>query len=142
MSKFYQNWKNVIPVFVAIALLLTACGGSGSKNVTVNITLNEFSIASSLTTFSQGVTYHFVIVNKGSANHEFRIMPPDPNSSMSTDQINTATLASIGSTDLPAGATKTLDYTFTKAYPAGALEFACHMPDHYESGMHLAIVVN
>jgi len=37
---------------------------------------------------------------------------------MSTDQINTATLASIGSTDLPAGATKTLDYTFTKAYPA------------------------
>jgi uncharacterized cupredoxin-like copper-binding protein len=34
-----------------------------------------------------------------------------------------------------------MDYTFTKAYPAGTLEFACHLSGHYEAGMHLPITV-
>jgi uncharacterized cupredoxin-like copper-binding protein len=61
---------------------------------------------------------------------------------MSDSQAKDAALAGFAASDLPAGSSKTFDYTFTKAYPAGALEFACHVSGHYDSGMHTAIVVN
>jgi len=37
------------------------------------------------------------------------------------------------------GETKTLDYTFTQSNAGKQLEFACHLPGHYEAGMHQAI---
>jgi uncharacterized cupredoxin-like copper-binding protein len=135
------NWKPKITSIVIFALVLTACSSSGSKTVTVNITLNEFTIESSTTTFTQGTVYHFVVTNKGTVNHEIRIMPPET-TNMTDQEIEEATLASLSGNDLPPGATKSFDYTFTKAYPAGTLEFACHLTDHYESGMHVPIVVN
>jgi uncharacterized cupredoxin-like copper-binding protein len=132
-------------VFLLVAgLILTACSGNGSsassQSNDVTITATDFKFDSSVTTFKQGVTYHFIVTNKGSVNHEFRIMPPGPNT-LSTDQVSSMSLAAITSDQLTPGTTKTVDYTFTKAYPAGALEFACHTPGHYEAGMHLPIVV-
>ena len=47
----------------------------------------------------------------------------------------------IEESDLQAGAKQTIDYTFTQAYPTGTLEMACHLPDHYERGMHLPVIV-
>lgn len=44
--------------------------------------------------------------------------------------------------DIPVGTTKTVDYTFTQSEPQGQLEFACHLPGHYEAGMKLAVTVN
>ena len=121
----------------------SAASGSSSASgsaVDVQVTLTEFSITSSLTTFKVGTPYHFVVTNKGTAPHEFQIMPP-ATGTLTQDQITAMSLAGIGQADLTAGATKTLDYTFTQAYPQGALEFACHLPGHYEAGMHLPIVV-
>ena len=63
-------------------------------------------------------------------------------SSQSTqEQITSATLAYVDQSQLQPGQTATLDYTFTQAYPAGQLEFACHLPGHYDAGMHLGITV-
>jgi uncharacterized cupredoxin-like copper-binding protein len=141
MFKQNQSWKMAATLLMVGVLVLTACSSSGSKNVTVNITVTEFSITSSLTTFTQGVAYHFVVKNNGSVNHEIRIMPPME--ATSTDQqVQNATLVSLSGTDLTPGSSKSFDYTFTKAYPAGTLELACHLPSHYESGMHLPITVN
>jgi uncharacterized cupredoxin-like copper-binding protein len=133
-----------IMVFLA-AFILAACGGSSSSTNSseVQISLAEFSISSSLTTFKVGVPYHFVVTNKGSMEHEIYIMPPTT-SNMSTDQIAAATraaLAGIAADKLPAGATQSFDYTFTQAYPSGSMEFACHLTGHYEAGMLQPIVV-
>jgi len=50
-------------------------------------------------------------------------------------------LAMIEEDELPSGATKTLDYTFTEPAPDGTLEFVCHVEGHYEAGMRLPITV-
>jgi len=126
------------------ALLLAGCSGgaSGSTSpVEVQVKLTEFQITSSLTTFTVGVPYHFIVTNSGTVAHEFQIMPP-ASGQLTQDQIQKMSLAGLSKDDLPAGATKELDYTFTQAYAQGALELACHLPGHYEAGMHISIVVN
>ncbi len=141
------NSVRKLSLFILIVLVsgfvLSACGSSPSGSsgpVTVKVTLTDFMISSSLTDFSQNVPYHFEVTNNGSTAHEFEIMPPETGT-LTADQIKSLSLAGITSDQLAPGATKTLDYTFTKAYPAGTLEFACHLPGHYEAGMHIPITV-
>ena len=85
----------------------------------VNITLSEFKIESSLTTFQAGVPYHFIITNKGVIPHE-------------------TNFANLNAAEVPVGATKTLDVTFPQAGPQ---EFACHLPGHYQVGMKLPVTI-
>lgn len=142
MSSVNRKWWGVIVLLLLASLLLGACGGSSGNQgpVTVNVTLTEFKITSSLDTFKVGVPYHFVVTNKGTVAHEFYIMPPK-SGQLSQAQVKQDALAGIPQEQLPAGQTATLDYTFTKAAPTGTLEFACHLPGHYEAGMHLPITV-
>jgi uncharacterized cupredoxin-like copper-binding protein len=145
MSKSFQHIVRFVPLMVLAVAVLAACGGGGGaasgSPVQVQVTLTDFKIDSSLTTFSVGVPYHFVVTNKGAVAHEFVIMPPEQGTQGSETQLPSTALAGILGKDLTPGATKTLDYTFTKAAPAGSLEFACHLPGHYEAGMHTPIVV-
>jgi uncharacterized cupredoxin-like copper-binding protein len=143
MIRDTRSFKLFIVLMLVAGLGLSACSSkpaASNSPVDVQITLTEFKITSSLTTFKAGVPYHFVVTNNGSASHEFQIMPPT-DAQLTQDQIHQMRLAGLDQTDLPAGATATLDYTFTKAYPSGSLEFACHLPGHYEAGMHLPIEV-
>jgi uncharacterized cupredoxin-like copper-binding protein len=138
--------SNLLWLSILIATIgLASCGGgqgaAPNSPVNVQITLTEFKITSSMATFTVGTPYHFEVTNNGNSPHEFQIMPP-ATGKLTQDQVNKMALAGLGQNDLPAGATKTLDYTFTQAYPQGALEFACHLPGHYEGGMHVPIVVN
>ena len=136
-------FKKVLIVMVLAGLLLTACGGSKTKEV--KITLREFGIESSITDFQTGVPYRFVVINEGSVEHEIMIMPPVmPDSmgmAMDMGEMDKMALVMIEASDLPAGASASFDYTFTKSAPDGSLEFACHTPGHYEAGMKLPIVV-
>ena len=138
MSRISSRFIIAFSLVVILSTLVAACGAGpaagGTQPVTVQVTLTDFKVDSSLTTFSVGVPYHFVVTNKGTQAHEFYIMAPTSTSTSSA-------LAGISGQDLQAGASKTLDYTFTKAAPAGTLEFACHLPGHYDAGMHLPIVV-
>lgn len=143
MSRTKQRFTLTASLLIVLSAVLAACSGSsgGSKQpVTVNVTLSEFKVDSSLTTFSVGVPYHFVVVNQGGAPHELLIMAPT-NDPATLDAARKAALVTLTTQDLPIGATKTVDYTFTQAAPAGTLELACHLPGHYEAGMHTAIVV-
>jgi uncharacterized cupredoxin-like copper-binding protein len=135
MTKTTKRSTLLLASLVILSTVLAACGSSGGSSgaTTVQITLTDFGVQSSLTTFSVGVPYHFVIANKGAVAHQLLIMSPtgDPKQALLT----------VGENDLQAGASKAVDYTFTAAAPAGTLEFACHITGHYEAGMHLPIVV-
>jgi uncharacterized cupredoxin-like copper-binding protein len=128
----------LLAMFASVAL--AACGGSPGGPVTVNVTATEYKFESSRTIFSVGVPYHFVVTNKGTMEHEFMIIKPEPATTPS-DQLDADALAHIEETDLQPGKTVTVDYTFTQPYATGTLEFACHLAGHYEQGMHLAITV-
>ncbi len=147
MSKSFQHIARFVPLMVLVAAVLVACGGGGAGGAasgnatTVTVTLTDFKVDSSLTDFSVGVPYHFVVTNKGAVAHELVIMPPEQGAQGSESQLPPTALAGIMGKDLASGATQTLDYTFTKAAPAGSLEFACHLPGHYEAGMHTPITV-
>ncbi|NOY98436.1 MAG: hypothetical protein GXP40_04395 [Chloroflexi bacterium] len=136
----------IAAVFVVSALALTACGSAGANTpdvVEVQVTLTEFAFESSITTFEVGVPYRFVITNKGAIPHELMIIPKLDKSASDADMeaIDELALAVVEEDELPAGATATLDYTFTEPADSGKLEFACYLPGHYESGMYLPITV-
>ena len=138
MFRSLRSRSLLVTLFVVLPLVLAACGGSsstgggptsGSTNVTV--TLTEFKVDSSLATFTQGTAYHFTIKNAGKVPHEWLIINPgDTNAANS--------IFGVKQDQLLAGATVTVDYTFTKA---GSFEFACLLPGHYEQGMHTAVTV-
>lgn len=126
---------------VGFAVALAACSGSAPKQpVTITVTAKDFSFEASQTTFQVGVPYHFVVTNKGTVQHEFMIIKPEPAGTDST-QLDSEAIVHIEEDDLNPGETHSIDYTFTKPYPSGTLEIACHMPGHYENGMHLPIEV-
>ena len=132
---------------------VAACGSSNNSDSStktnptvqkqiVQVTLIEYKITSSLTTFHVGVPYHFVVSNKGTIPHEFMIMPP-MSDNMSMASMDSAALVFIPI--LTPGQTRTIDYTFAK--PDAHLEIACHFSgrqandSHYALGMHLSIIV-
>ncbi|MGA2820634.1 MAG: hypothetical protein ABSF61_08265 [Anaerolineales bacterium] len=125
------------------ALILTACGGAGtsSKGTEVDVTLQDYSITSSATSFQVGVPYDFVVSNKGALTHQLDIMPPTGVGPVSEQDVQKELVAGIDRSGIDPGKTVRFQYTFTKAYPQGQLEMACHLEGHYEAGMHLSITV-
>jgi uncharacterized cupredoxin-like copper-binding protein len=136
-----KQWKlAAIGLWLATSFL-TGCSGAGSKGpVDVKVTLTEFKIESSTTAFKVGVPYHFSITNNGAIAHEFMIAPVVQSGSSGSAQ-TPVPLAQVDGGQLQPGQTATLDYTFTAPATAGTLELACHLPGHYESGMHIPITV-
>lgn len=133
----------VLTISVLMFSLISACSNassSGTEPVEVKVTAGDFYFKSSLTSFEQGVPYHFVVTNEGSVPHEFMILKPMPTTS-DMEEMDQQALAHIEEDDLQPGQTASVDYTFTQAYPSGTLEFSCHLPAHYEQGMVLGIEV-
>lgn len=128
----------ILLVLLGLIIPLAACGNTANAK-DVQITLTDHDITSSITTFSQNTPYHFTITNKGLQQHELMIAPPIMNNNMSMDAMDKMALAHIS--NINSGEATALDDTFTQKYPAGKLELACHMLDHYQKGMHLGIVV-
>ncbi len=135
---------------VLLILFLAACGGAGttaSSGTTqganeVQITENEYTITSSVSTFTAGTPYHFVVKNAGNATHEFMIMPKDEGSmgTMSMDHMDGLALANAN--DINAGETKTIDYTFPNSTKGSHPQFVCYTGDHYDKGMKLNVNVS
>jgi len=114
-------------------------GPAGSQEVSV--TLSDFKVSASTTTFSPGMPYHFVVTNNGKMAHEFMILPPLAGmGSMSMDDLHKQSLVMIES--IAPGESKTVDVTFPSSSVGSSLELACHLPGHYEAGMKLPITVS
>lgn len=122
----------------------TGPGQPGPTNAgKVHITLSDFRITSSLMTFTAGMPYHFTVTNEGKAVHELMLMSTAMKtmnmSGMPMNTMNQMALASLEG--LNPGETKTFDYTFVLSVTGPHPEFSCHLPGHYEMGMHLDITV-
>ena len=122
-----------LTVLVCLALA-AACKPTPTPPVAVQVTLTEMQLAPSITSFKVGQPYAFTIVNNGTQVHELRISPP-----MSAGISAMNDFAGVAS--VQPGASTSFTYTFTQAYAVGGLEFACHLPGHYEGGMHTLITV-
>lgn len=110
-------------------------------SIPVQITETDFHIASSVTSFVPGKTYHFIVTNQGKVMHEFMIMPRVMSNmqGMSMADMDKAALAHLDRID--PGETQTLDYTFPASVAGTHPEFACYVAGHYEAGMKLEVTV-
>ncbi len=111
-----------------------------SGGTQVNVTLADFTISSSLTTFKAGVPYTFVIKNTGSHAHNFNIAQPVAVSG-SLDASLASALVVVTQQNLPIGGGTTVQYTFPASAVGTPLEMSCLIPKHYEAGMRLAVTV-
>ena len=144
----YRNSRLTCGVILALlVLVLAACGGSttspgssGAHQVQVNET--DFKIVSSVTTFTPGTSYHFVVTNHGQTAHEFMIMPKAEGSMSGMPMGNMDAMALAKVDNIAPGQTKTLDYTFPASAAGSHPQFACYYPGHYEAGMKLDVSVN
>lgn len=146
----------LLSVIVATLLFLTACGtpasaaqgavntGSSGQSAAgateVDVTLGDYTIQSSLTTFKVGVPYKFVIINNGSHQHDFNISTPVDKTG-SVDASLKSALLTVSQDKLPIGGGTTVVYTFPASAAGQDLEFSCLIRLHYEKGMRLAITV-
>lgn len=144
----YRNSRLTCGVILALlVLVLAACGGSttspgssGAQQVQVNET--DFKIVSSVTTFTPGTSYHFVVTNHGQTAHEFMIMPKAEGSMSGMPMGNMDAMALAKVDNIAPGQTKTLDYTFPASAAGSHPQFACYYPGHYEAVMKLDVSVN
>lgn len=116
-------------------IVLPGCStadGIGSRQV--RVTLTEFSVQASARSVVAGVPYRLRIVNRGQVNHELRIAPPGVRGG--PDEI-----ASVDEMILQPGATHSIEVTFPESARGTEVEIACHLPAHYEFGMHLGVRV-
>jgi uncharacterized cupredoxin-like copper-binding protein len=139
---------NLIGLFTLALLLLSACGGregstAGPSTNAVQVQVKEadFTINSSVTNFTPGTTYHFVVTNSGTTTHEFMIMPKAEGnmSGMPMSGMDKMALASIDT--INPGETKMLDYTFPSSTANSHPQFVCYLPGHYEAGMKQDVTV-
>ncbi len=138
---------------VMFMLILAACGSnttpSGSQqgqitptaSQTVQVTLSDNKVDSSLTTFTAGMPYHFVVTNTGQVAHQFVMIPMGMGMEhMSVDDMHHAALYMYDS--VAPGEIRTFDYTFAPSTAGQSFEFACGTQGHYEAGMQLPFMVN
>lgn len=138
--------KSMTALAVALALTTAACGapsqaGENGGPVEVRVTVTDFTIESSRTSFQSGVPYRFVVTNNGEVSHELMVVPPMAVGAMPMEKMHELALGVVDEDDLPPSSTQEMTLTFDKAYPSGKLEFACHVIGHYEAGMHTPITV-
>jgi predicted lipoprotein with Yx(FWY)xxD motif/uncharacterized cupredoxin-like copper-binding protein len=110
-----------------------AAAATPSADGNVAVTLKEFSVASSATSFKVGQPYTFTITNDGQYAHQIEIEPAGAIDQPLTANGQQAKIASIDP-----GKSQTLTWTFAKP---GAYQIACHRMDHYAKGMVVTIHV-
>jgi len=149
-----MKYRLVLGLFlVPFMLILAACGSSAapsgsqqgqttpSGSQTVQVTLSDTRVDSSLTTFTAGMPYHFVVTNTGQVAHQFVMIPMGMGMEhMSVDEMHHAALYMDDS--VAPGETRMFDYTFAPSVARQSLAFLCGTPGHYAAGMQLPFMVH
>ncbi len=131
LSVLFQLGASIAPGAASEATPASAAGQAAA--ITVEVTLADMTITSSLTTFKVGQPYDFVVTNVGAAEHEMVIEHRGDN-----DKPMEVGGQESEAADIEPGKTGTLTWTFTEP---GEYQLACHVPGHYEAGMVTPIEV-
>jgi uncharacterized cupredoxin-like copper-binding protein len=118
-------------VILALSLVLTACGGSGSSSGggnTLNVTMNEFKFDPADGTVTAGQQVTLNLTNSGTVEHSWVLMSKTISGSFTdADKANV-----LFSKTVPAGQKATVTFT---APAAGTYQVVCDVPGHFEAGM-------
>lgn len=115
-------------------------GKAGTVDRTVEVSMIETDDGEMLyeprdLSFEKGETVRFIITNTGYGEHEFVLDSTDENQKHKAlmEEFPEMEHADPNAIRLQPGESGEIVWTFTKA---GAFEYACLIPGHYESGMH------
>lgn len=113
-------------------------GNPADVTQTVNVVLNdEMKIVIDVKEIKRGETVRFVVANQGEGAHEFAV---GDTASQRAHAAMMKKMPDMKHEDDPAavtlapGETREIVWKFSRAVQ-GKLEFACHLPGHYEAGM-------
>jgi plastocyanin len=104
--------------------------GTAETPRVIRVVAGPDAFTPSAITVQRGETVRFEVTTMGHVGHEFMLGPAD---AVAADQAGWPEIADIGMMQ-----TRSLTYTFDGP---GPYAFACHVPGHYEAGMHGTIAV-
>lgn len=147
--------RRLIGVGVLLALLalsVAACGNDarganhqgslhpGSGDFTpVVVTLENYKIASNVTQFAHGHTYHFTVKNASTSVHDFVIAPPV--ASLSGGVNAALSIATVKYQNIQPGQQVSFDLDFSAPANGPGLEMASYYGNDYQQGMRTPILV-
>lgn len=109
----------------------------GPGDVTVRLDIEHSLFSPTSLRVVEGTRVRFVVVNGDPIHHELIVGPPDVHARH--ERGTEASHPSIpGEVTIDLGATAVTTYTFDEP---GTVEFACHLPGHYQHGMHGTVEV-
>ena len=128
---------------VALTLLVGAAaasrGAAARANAgTVHITIHYSSFAPDSLEVDPGETVRFVIRNTDPIDHEF-ILGDEHVQLVHEEGTEAHHAPRPGEVSVPAGETVVTTYTFPET--PGELIFGCHLPGHYDFGMHGSVAI-
>ena len=128
---------------VALTLLVGAAaasrGAAARANAgTVHITIHYSSFAPDSLEVDPGETVRFVIRNTYPIDHEF-ILGDEHVQLVHEEGTEAHHAPRPGEVSVPAGETVVTTYTFPES--PGELIFGCHLPGHYDFGMHGSVAI-
>jgi uncharacterized cupredoxin-like copper-binding protein len=104
----------------------------GPGTVTVEIDVEHSLFSADRLRVVEGTRVRFVVVNGDPINHELIVGPPDVHA-RHAQGTETEHPSIPGEVSVGAGTTGVTTFRFDEP---GTFEFACHLPGHYEFGMH------
>ena len=126
-----------------LILVAAACGDQAGANalgpgeVTVDLDLRYSTFAPTEITVQTGTLVRFVLHNRDPIRHEFIVGPPEVHArhANGTEGVHPPVP---GEVTVEPGTTASTTYHF---HALGDMEFACHLPAHYQYGMRGTIHV-
>lgn len=127
--------RRVRPLVVVALLALGACSVGNARPVVESktITIRHSSFGFEHLGFEPGDTVRFVVHNRDPIDHEFIVGDQSVQARHEEGKQRHHHGAVQGEISVPAGTSRATTFTFEGA---GTLYFACHLPGHYDFGMH------
>jgi uncharacterized cupredoxin-like copper-binding protein len=128
----------VVLTLLVGATAMTRGAAARATDGTVRITIHYSSFEPDGLAVKPGETVRFVIVNTDPIDHEF-ILGDQRVQDVHEKGTEAHHAPRPGEVSVPAGETVVTTYTFPKI--SGSLIFGCHLPGHYDFGMHGTVLI-
>ena len=126
---------SIITMLALGTLLIAACGGPGTSEITVG--MSEFSFTPSSSSVSAGSEVTVSLTNNGALEHDWVLMKAGYTVDSPFDESDQANV--LAETSVGAGGSST--FSFTAPSDGGTYQVVCSVPGHLEGGMEGSLSV-